>query len=47
MITLSGVAFGHHDPQTLLHMSPYCGFSQSEGLQQYPKEIWRTLNVTM
>jgi len=47
VITLSGMVFGLHDPQTLCNLTSFCEDFLKKDSTAATKEAWRTLNVTL
>jgi hypothetical protein len=47
LTALSGVVFGHHDPQTLHHLTSFCGDFLKKESTAITQEPWRTLNTTL
>jgi hypothetical protein len=41
------MAFGLHDPQTLCHLTSFCGDFLKKRSTTTTQEAWRTLNITM
>jgi hypothetical protein len=47
LTALSDVVFGHHDPQTLHHLTFFCGDFLKKESTAITQEKWRTLNTTL
>jgi hypothetical protein len=46
-MALSGVDFGHHDLQTLSHLTSFCGDFLKEESTTIAHEAWRALGKTL
>jgi hypothetical protein len=44
---LSGLAFGHHNPQTSCHLTSFYGDFLKKEFTAITQEAWRTLNITV
>ena len=45
VIALSGVEFDHHDPQTLRHLTSFCGDFVKKECTEIIQEAWKTLYI--